>query len=231
VKAFVNWHIFTQTSLDSGSLTMLGTVLHNFSEPGNYIGTILRNDKAVGNFHIAVNKESPATQIDIDLATLHRRDLKPCNDKMDTSFTVNPKGYAVFYVSRGAGGYAVVVGRFDEKGKAELSFDSRELQRGDMFAATMIRPGTYTVTNITTEANGEIVVAYPKPSKVPYRPPKPVSINCTKGRLSPNKININASQGQVYHIKTPSRLKINLVQPDDGPSRKRKRLRRNRLTR
>ena len=29
-------HLFTQIGLDSGSLTMLGTVVHSFAQPGEY---------------------------------------------------------------------------------------------------------------------------------------------------------------------------------------------------
>jgi len=221
MKAFVNWHMFTQTSLDSGSLTMLGAVIHNFSEPGEYMGTILRKDEAVGRFQLTVDKECPTMQVDIDLPKIHQPTQEYCKSEPVKRFVVNPQGYVLFYVSRGAGGYAVVVGRLEDKGKEKPSFDSRELKEGDIFAVTMIRPGTYSVTNIRTDAKGEIVVAYPKIGEVPYRPPKPVSIECTEKRLILDRIKIEAAQGQVYRIKTPSRIKIELVKPDDGPARKR----------
>jgi len=216
LKAFINWPIFTQTSIDSGSLTMLGSVLHNFSEPGIYMGTILQNNEAVSTFQLIVDKDSPATQVDIDLASLHQGKIKhSCSDD-SKRFEVNPKGYAVFYVSRGSGGYSVVVGRLDENEKARLFFDSRELKEGDIFTATIIRPGLYTVTNIKTKSSGKIVVTYPKRGKVPFRPPRPKSIECNKDSLDPNKIEIHATQGQIYKIKTPSRIKIELIEPDDG---------------
>lgn len=218
MKAYVNWPIFTQTSLDSGSLTMLGAVMHNFPEPGEYMGTILHKDEAVGSFNLTVDKESPAAQVDIDLATLHRPSLTQCKKEPQKRYVVNPKGYAVFYVSRGSGGYAVVIGRLQEKGEAKISFDSRELTSGDIFAVTMIRPGTYSVTNVKSDAKGEITVRYPKVGKVPYRAPNPVSIKSIEKRLTPNKIEIHPAQGQVYQIQAPSRIKIELIKPDDGPS-------------
>ena len=220
MKAFINWHMFTQTSLDSGSLTMLGAVIHNFSEPGEYLGTISRKGKAVGDFHLTVDKECPAMQVNIDLATLHRRSSDKCESEPGKRLKVNPKGYAVFYVSQGAGGYAVVLGTLRGKRQVEV-FDSRTLKEGDLFAVTLIRPGTYSVTNVKTDAKGEVVVAYPRTRKVPYRPPKPVTIECTEKRLRPNKIKIEPAQGQVYRLKVPSRITIELVKPDVGPRRTR----------
>ena len=224
VRARINWRLFTQTGLDSGSLTMLGAVIHNFSEPGEYMGTVLRKNEAVESFHLTVDKDCPAMQVDIDLATLHRpasARFECKKGKTGSRFIVNPNGYIVFYVSHGPGGYAVVVGRMDEKNESKLVFDSRKLKEGDLFAATMIRPGTYSVTNINTDAKGEIIVAYPKIGKVPCRPPNPVSIECTKKEFSLDKIEIEAAQGQVFRFKTQSRIKIELIKPDDGPAKKR----------
>ena len=218
MKANVNWPIFTQTSLDSGMLTMLGAVIHNFPEPGEYFGTILLRDEAVGRFNLTVDKECPTVQADIDLATLHRPQQATCKKESQKRYVVNPKGYAVFHVTRGTGGYAVVIGKLQEKGEAKLAFDSRELKEGDMFAVTMIRPGKYNVTNEKSDAKAEITVSYPRVGKVPCRPPNPVNIKCTDKRLTPSKIEIQPAQGQVYQIQTPSRIKIELVQPIDGPS-------------
>jgi len=113
---------------------------------------------------------------------------------------VNPKGYAVFHVSHGAGGYAVRAGRLDGKSKDE-PFDSRELKEGGMFAATLIRPGIYSVVNANTKVRGKIGVAYPKIEKTsPYRPSDPVSIRCTKKVLEPGKIEIGPAQRNAERI-------------------------------
>jgi hypothetical protein len=165
MKAFINHHLFTQTSLDSGSLTMLGAVIHNFPEAGEYFGTVFRGSQTVASFRLTVDKESPAMQVNIDLATLHLPPPEPCDCKagphdQEHHFVVNPKGYAVFHVSRGAGGFAVRVGKVPGEYETKF-FDSRELREGDLFAATLIRPGTYSVTNVKTGARGEVVVAYP----------------------------------------------------------------------
>lgn len=175
-KAFINFPVFTQTTLDSGALTMLGVVIHSFPEPGEYQGTASRGERDVGEFYLRVDKESGAMQVDVDLATLDQPSAEPCECKSGRHergrhYVVNPKGYAVFHVSRGLGGYAVRVGRVEQDSYAAV-FDSREIGEGDLFAATLVRPGTYSVTNLKSGAKGEIVVTYPpKVGKERYSPP------------------------------------------------------------
>ena len=90
-------NMFTQIGLDSGSLTILGAVIHSFGEPGEYRGSAAREgDQAV--FFITVDKNSPVAQANIDLATLAKPEQpsKECceSEEARNRFSVNPKGYA-----------------------------------------------------------------------------------------------------------------------------------------
>ena len=220
-KALVNRHLLTQTTVDSGSLTMLVVVIHRFPEPGEYIGVVERRAEA-RSFRLTVDESAPAMQVNVDLATLgaghsHSEDCC-CKDKetsADPTYIVNPAGYVVFHVSSGPGGYAVRVGRL-ERPEAAL-FDSTQLEGDDLLAVTLIRPGRYSVRNVAGEARGEIVVAYPKIGEQPHRPDEPVEIVCTEKAFRPTRIRIQAAQGQLYRFRTPSRIAIELVEPDDGP--------------
>jgi hypothetical protein len=224
-RVLVNRHLLAQTSVDSGSLTMLGVVIHRFDDPGEYMGVVEREAEA-RSFRLRVDDSAPAMQANIDLATLggghsHSDDCG-CKDKetgADPTFVVNPAGYVVFHVSSGLGGYIVRVGRL-ERPEAAL-FDSTQLEGDDLFAVTLIRPGTYSVRNVAGEARGEIVVSYPKVGEQPHRPGEPVDIVCTEKAFRPARIRIQAAQGQLYRFRTPSRIAIELVEPDDGPKRTR----------
>lgn len=220
-RALVNRHLLTQTSVDSGSLTVLGVVIHRFREPGEYIGVVERGAEA-RSFRLRVDESSPLMQANVDLATLggghsHSDDCG-CKDTTagaDPTFIVNPAGYVVFHVSRGPGGYAIRVGRLENPEAA--SFDSTQLEGDDLFAVTLIRPGRYSVRNVAGEARGEIVVAYPKTGEQPHRPDEPVEIVCNDKAFRPARIRIQAAQGQLYRFRTRSRVAIELVEPDDGP--------------
>ncbi|MGI0019757.1 MAG: hypothetical protein ACREAY_04745 [Nitrososphaera sp.] len=227
MKAIINRHLFSQNSIDSGSITMHSTVVHKFSEPGEYLGKVIRGKDIVGQFRIIVGKrqdaaasqqKSPAsplspTQVHVDLRQLEAPTARrPESSQMSANrFTIGADGYAVFKVSTGAGGYAVEVYKAGEKEGAKV-FDSRELNGDDLLYALLLRPGTYSVVNAVTNARAELVVAYPE--KGMPRNLEPVRIECGNS-FAPEKINTKPMQGIVFSFKAPSRIKIDLVRPED----------------
>jgi hypothetical protein len=223
-RVLVNHHLFTQTSVDSGSLTMLGMIIHRFAEPGDYLGVVERGAET-RSFRLRVDESSPEMQVNVDLATVGGDDhvhgpgcgcegggAKPGGGRV---FVVNPEGYVVFHVSSGPGGYVVRVGRTEHPDAAV--FDSTRLEGDDLFAVTLIRPGTYSVRNVAGQARGDIVVAYPKVGKEPHRPDEAIEVVCTEQAFRPARLKLQAAQGQLYRFRTPSRIAIDLVEPDDGP--------------
>ena len=217
--ALLNRYLFTQIGLDSGALTSLGVVMHTFPQPGLYRGVVLRGEDSVGSFLLEVAEDSPQTQVDIDLAKVKAPAAEPCCDEASRApYVVSPRGYAVFHVSSGPGGFSVVVGRGDPR-KPEVLFDSRELLEGDLFAATILRPGSYTVSNVLArgQARAELVVAYPQPAKERYAQPPVHTVTLTAKGFEPERMRVAAAQSQVYHIKGRARIRIALEKPDDGP--------------
>ena len=63
----VNRHVFTTRVFDSGALTVLASVIHQFNEPGKYIVSIRRDDTVLGSTRFEVVADGPA-QLNIDLA-------------------------------------------------------------------------------------------------------------------------------------------------------------------
>jgi hypothetical protein len=213
--------LFTQTDLDSGSLTMLGAVTHSLSEPGQYRGTVYRETENIAAFYIAADKNSPVAQANIDLSALDPLGVQSrsadCKGE-GAQFTINPKGYVVFHVSAGAGGYAVRVRRAEEDPNLEL-FDSRRLSEGDVFSAAIIRPGTYSVENVLTNARAQVTVSYPRMGETAYRPPKPIDFHCSENEIEPERADLQPGQGIHFHFRVPSRIKIELLNADDGPGK------------
>ena len=225
-------NLFTQMGLDSGALTMLGGVTHRFLQPGQYRGVVYRGTENIAGFYINVDKNSPVAQANIDLASFESTTpasgtatsvgggcgCKGGSAQPETKFELNPKGYAVFHVSKGSGGYAVRVGKAVEDPKEQNQFDSRELKAEDIFSAVILRPGTYSVTNALSKAKGEITVKYPNIGKNPYLPPNPIRIECAE-RFEPNKIELQPGQAAVFGCKVPSRIRVELLKEDNGPGR------------
>lgn len=158
-------------------------------------------------------EEPPSKQVDLNFSTLRRLVREQPVGAVEQHFTVGADGHAVFTASTGEAVHAIVAER---TGGGE-PFDSRRLGAADMFAVTLIRPGTYSVTNGLTGAQGKITVAYPTMGKEPYRPPQPVSVESTERGFVPNTIDLQPAQGIIFRFSIPSRIKIDLVEPNDGP--------------
>jgi hypothetical protein len=233
MKMTFDKNLFTQVGLDSASLTMLGGITHRFLEPGQYRGVVYQGKEILGSFYINVDKNSAVAQANIDLAAFSNAPAASTTSSGDSScgchdegtqaaakFELNPKGYAVFHVSSGAGGYAVRVGRAAEDPKEQNQFDSRELKGDDIFSAVILRPGTYSVANTLGKGKGEVTVSYPKIGKTPYRPPNPVKVEFSDRGCEPGKVELQPGQAVLFQCKVPSRVKLELVKADDGPGRR-----------
>jgi len=253
----INRNVFSQVNQDSGSLTFATTVVHKFSDPGEYHGLLHGGGRVVGQFTISVggrntsdNQEekriaTPAglaqeeggemsemqghrgsrhdrlpMKVDIDLT--NPQPSGPPDDECDCcegdtsgAFEIEAGGYAVFHVPAGAAGrYAVEVYKAGKSGLGAKVFDSRELGESDMLAVVLLRPGTYSVTNTLTAAKAELKVTYPE--KI-ARFAEPVKAHCTKDAITPGAIKVQPTQGLVFSFETPSRIKIELVTPEDRP--------------
>lgn len=232
MKMTFDQNLFTQVGMDSGALTMLGGVTHRFLEAGQYRGVVYRGGESVGQFYINVDKNSPVAQANIDLAAFDTNLPAPpasttgttCGCQAggtttETTFEVNPKGYAVFHVSAGAGGYAVRASKAAEDPKQQNQFDSRELKSEDIFSAVILRPGTYSASNgLNAKAKGKITVSYPKIGKTAYRPPSPAKVTCSEGGFEPANLELQPGQAVLFQANAPSRITLELVKADDGPA-------------
>ena len=223
MKPVLNPLVFSQINLDSASLTMLTSTIHKVSEAGNYDGTIMRGSDTVGLFRLTAIDVPPTdcaseakSQVNIDLKSL---DL-PVSDHIESlsnnCFKVRTGGYAVFHVSGGAGGYSVELQKIGEQ-KTKV-FDSKKLGENDNFIATVLRPGTYNITNIDNKTKAEIIVAYPEIGKIPKHP-QAVKVECNQKAITPGKIKINPTEPLLFSFKTTSRIKIELTKPEDRPKK------------
>jgi hypothetical protein len=221
MKAGINPFIFSQINLDSASLTMLTSVVHKVSESGIYDGTIQRGSDTVGRFRVAVSDSPPEkcaieskNQVNVDLKSLDLPVADHIESQLKNCFQVRTGGYVVFHLSNGAGGYAVELRKTGTEGCGKIIFDSRKLKENDHFVATPLRPGTYSVINVETKAKAELIVAYPEVGKIPKQP-QATKVECSQNAITPEKIKINPTESLLFSFKVPSRIKIEIVKPED----------------
>ena len=215
MKVLLNRHLLMQTDSDSGALTVHGAVVHRFAEPGSLAGTVYRGRDAVGRFTLHVDPACETKQLNLDLVQIDRSvGLRHAAEH----FAVAAGGHVVFWVSKGAGGYAVVLAAREPDAKP--SFDSRTLGAGDYFTVNPLRPGLYGATNSQSKAEGRLVVAYPDMQRRSRTAAAPAAIRAGAKGFSPERAEIQPMQGIVFQIEAPSRIRIALLEPTDRPRAK-----------
>jgi len=225
-------HLFTQIGLDSGSLTMLGSVVHGF-EAGEYRCAVHAGAEVKAVFVVHADPDSANAQATVDLEALASGPARPVSGGGDGDcgcgdggakpaaavprYTVNPRGHVLFRVGRGPGQYYVHARRTDAP-QEDKGYDTRALAPGDAFAAIVLRPGTYAVKNTLTGAQAELVVDYPPLKERRYRPGAPLRVTCEAKAFAPATLRTGPGQGVIFESRVPSRVSITLTKADDGPA-------------
>ncbi len=217
--------LLTQTHFDSGALSGLGAVVHRVTQPGDHQMTVLQADKPIQTMPIRV-MASPAqpqpgpAELHVDLGHVVGAAGPVAPQPLPPILEIGAQGYMVFHAPPGADGLAVQLRPPGAPPDQPPVFDSRQLQNGDVYAATVLRPGRYSLTNAASGAKGEIRVAYPVVGDAPYVPPAPFEVQIADGGFQPASIQLKPAQGLIFHIgNTKARIQIDLVEPDDGPHR------------
>jgi hypothetical protein len=211
----INTEIFMQIGLDSGALTLLGAVAHPVHDPGPHHGVVLLDGEEVADFGFVVAEEG-RTQLDVDVAKVAgagRTGCGCCTDP-DAAPHLRAGGMLLVHVGSGRGAYAVVVSA-GEGDAQRVVFDSRQLEKGDLFTATVLRPGRYAVTNTVNGARAKLEVRYPERRREPLRAAEAVQVR-VGDRFDPERLAVQPTQGQVYAAETSARVVIELVEPYDG---------------
>jgi hypothetical protein len=233
MQAVLNRQIFTTTTFDSGSLGVLASVIHQFTQPGRYLAVVRRNGVEVSSFVFEVSDGSPNMQLDFDLAAVGRpASNEPCDcdgvvpgasrrDPADVP-VVSSKGYVLFYASRNDGGFSIVAGL---DGAPEASFDSTCLGKGDLFAVTLLAPARYEMRNDAGKARGRIAVKLDTKAARHLANLGPVDVGVTRSAFSPAEVQTVSGQAIVFRIADAARIVIEQTgEPPDGkPSSRRRR--------
>jgi hypothetical protein len=237
--------IITQTSWDSGILNGLTTIVHKFDAEGDHQVTLVKGGKPVKSFPIQVRgKGVPASgkgrgrkkpqafsepaaqveraaipeQIDIDLPGLEKPEKEHGQGKKIDRFSASLEDHVLFQAPGDPEGYSIV-SQVGDKGKEKETFNSQKLTANDFYTVTLVRPARYTMANLVTGAKGTITMTYPVVGDKPYDPPEPARVRCTAKGFEPAEITLQPFQTLVFEFRTPSRIKIDLVEPIGKPER------------
>ena len=122
-------------------------------------------------------------------------------------FIVHPRGYAVFHVSSGAGGYHVNIRRGTRSVKCGLTIRARCSRR--IFSPACccgLAPTRYAICCRTRRRSDRFVSVN---GETAYRPPAPTSVEVGE-TIEPRRLELRPAQGFNMHVKVPARIKIEL---------------------
>ncbi len=208
MKAKLNNKLLKTTTFDSGSLGMLTMVIRQFNSEGHYRAMVMQQNQSIANIDFYVDKKSDVMQLDIDLAQIAQRSvarMKDCSHHGDLKEmrVVSPEGYVLFHVSTGEN-YSVIVSNGDNK----AIFNSTKLGAGDLFAATLLEPANYLISNTLGTAKGEIVVSLTSGAAKKIKTLKTSTISVGKKSIDPKRLELTSSQGLVFRITDSARILI-----------------------
>jgi hypothetical protein len=148
-------------------------------------------------------------QLDIDLAAARSLTAKAdCNCTQMTAglLTVSPKGYVLFFASKGTGGYAVTVG--DAREKERPVFDSQNLTTNDLFVLSLLEPTAYHMRNSLGTAKGEILITFSPKDGPRLKSLKTEMVEVGKEKFNPAQVRLTATQGLVFRVTDSARIVI-----------------------
>jgi plastocyanin len=206
----LNRAVFSQHSFDSAALTVLTTLFHHFPEAGHLF--LQRGDQVLQRTYVHVVTENAPQQLDIDLARLG----EPKKDCESDAYTVIAGGVIAFHVSQGVGQYNVTISQ-SAAGETHTLLNNREgVPEGDLFAVTLVQPGTYRVTGMEGQGTCEITVELPQGRK--YRVDQVTLVEIGKdGTFSPSTLQILAGQTVIFLCRVLTRIRVE-QQPDVTPT-------------
>ena len=149
--------------------------------------------------------EGATPQVNLDLAGLEVDTGR--SGEITGPFAVREGGVMGFAVGQGIGRYAVLISH-TAGGGSRTVLDSRgQLPAGDLFAVTLINPGTYRATNLASQARLQITVAMPRRDE-PYSPARPTLVRAGDHGFDPAEAHILAGQSIVLLAEAPARFLV-----------------------
>lgn len=155
----LNRAVFANRPLDSRALTVLASLFHRFTEPGDYEVFVHRDGPLARRLTVRVGAEGGAFQHNLDLAAA---DAAGPDRACGADYVLNTGGVLGFFVSSGSASYTVRVSQLGAREKRTWLESDAAIPAGDLFAVTLVRPGLYRAYDELNRAEAAIRVEMPE---------------------------------------------------------------------
>jgi hypothetical protein len=216
-KAVLNKALFAVRALDSAALGIRGTIFHSFDAPGEYEVFVERKGRTVHRELVRVSTEQGGKQLDVDLGRPESEASCDCGKHREGGANLAVHGVMAFYATQGTGTYTVRIARWGDKEKTIVLDSSKELPAGDLFAATLVVPGTYRVL-LGKEPFASIRVRLPDPKR-PHSTERPVLLHFGAKPNKESDVEIDSGGSVVLLLARSARVRVEPIDVIDGNGR------------
>ena len=209
MKPYINRAAINKNQFRSAGISVLSYLAHPLNDADMYWAKVYHQNRLVDQFTITCSEKCSEKQANIDLAGFHaRRSI----DRGQKAFELSCGGYALFYDSTGDVDYHVRLEKASEVKRPTVVFDSKKLDKGDIYAVSLLRPGVYQGINLKNKTEFKVDVLYPetKDLKKKQETPSTVNIEVTDEGFYPKSVKITPGQGLVFQIKGACNLELDL---------------------
>lgn len=219
MAAFINTQAIRAHTIDSRMLGVLGVTAHRMDKPGAYEAEVYRGKQRLGSFAVEVQDDARQTQATVDLAQL---DIRAATTHVRLpAVKLRSEGYLVLHVSRGTGGFQVVITRGplpgEDDAKPVETFNSLYLNPGDLFVATPIRPGFWRMAEGSTAGrSGALKVLYPDTSQKDFRADAVHEVAVGREGFQPAELTVNPGEAVTFKVEIErAQILLELAEPED----------------
>lgn len=211
MKHKINKAAIEKTRYDSKYVGILSYHAIQIKEEGNYIGNVIHKNEVVNLINITATEKCESMQINLDFQKFEMRckDHKPC----EFSNEIKPGGYVLLLNSWSDKAFQFKLEKVGRNSRKKFLFNSEKLEGGDLYACTLIRPGTYEVLCNGKKAS-KIYVEYPTIKTSKSRLSEAVRVQVHENEIKDKEIRVLPMQGLVFELHADCRIQINLIKEE-----------------
>jgi hypothetical protein len=202
MPTYVNFAALAVQEIRSDALGPLDSVAHPL-DPGNYRGTVFRDEIHIGDFKIEVAEGGTGEQVEVDFS-LFENGGEPL--KFVAGVPKGQKVYAVFHCDGEGKGYHVTL---HDGTSDQARFDSRKLGKEDYFIFMPVKPGDYALqSGGKSPARAKLSVEEATPAEAARASSLGATLRLTAKSFIPQVLRVRSGDGVVAEIDTDDAVVI-----------------------
>lgn len=195
MKRIVNKAAIDKKAYNSTYVGVLSYHAIQIKEEGSYLGHIIYKGKVLDTVKIDCRDSCGELQANLDLYSFG---TLPGSQRGVANVPIQPEGYLLLFNSRGDTPYRFQLEKVGERPYGNILRDTKELCPGDLYACTIIRPGTYQVL-FNGKQTATVCVAYPNADADKNRLTEAVRVSLG-GKEQKKTIDLLPMQGLVFEF-------------------------------